>query len=241
MTISKNKNHKDIFVLRRKTKESEDIVTLKFLPVKGKIFSFEPGQFVTVYFLDNHLGGQGKAYSISGCPLDKFLTITVKKIGAFSSGLHNLKIGDKVKIGHPEGDFYPEKTMDNLVFLAGGIGITPFYSIIRSFYLQGSPKKIVLFYNAKTKKNAAFLKELSRIEKKWSCLKLICLFTREKPGSKKNQEYCRLNVGILKKYLGSLKNKIYFICGPIGFVNDLWKEVKKAGIKEDFIKTEAFY
>jgi len=144
------------------------------------VFSFKPGQFVLVSFFDNRLGKQCRAYSISSCPQDKFLTLTVKKIGVFSSALHKLKIGEKVKISPPLGDFYPEKSMKNLVFLAAGIGIAPFYSIIKSLYLEGSMNELTLFYSNKTDKDIVFPEELSKLAKKWRKFKIIYILTQQK-------------------------------------------------------------
>jgi predicted ferric reductase len=65
--------------------------------------------------------------------------------------------------------------------------------------------------------------------------------TREKSKDKRIREFSRLDIKIIKKYLEILKGRYYFICGSIEFVNDLRKELKKAGVKQEFIKTEAFY
>ena len=217
------------------------MMTLKFLPVKGKIFPFQAGQFIIVYFLDNRLGKTGKPYSISSSPRDKFLTITVKKVGVFSSALHKLKKGEQVKIIGPYGNFYPDESMKNLVFLAGGIGIAPFFSIIKDFYLKKSPEKIFLFYSNRTEKEIVFFGELNKIAGQWPGLKPIYFLTREKTREKIIGEYCRINIKILKKYLKGLKGNYYFVCGPKEFVFDLCQKLKNSGVSEKFIKTEAFY
>lgn len=216
-------------------------MTLKFLPAKGKIFPFQAGQFIMVYFLNNSLGGIGKPYSISSSPKDKFLTITVKKVGVFSSALHKLKKGEQVKIIGPYGNFYPDESMKNLVFLAGGIGIAPFFSIIKDFYLKNSLKKIFLFYSSRTKKEIVFFRELNKIAGKWSKFKPIYFLTREKTRKKTIGEYHRINVEVLKKYFKNLRDNYYFICGPKEFVSDLHQKLKNNGVNEKFIKTEAFY
>jgi len=232
-----------IFVLKQKIKETEGVITLKFVPLKGGIFSFEPGQFVLVSFLDNRVSGKTRAYSISSCPQDKFLALTVKKMGIFSSALHNLKIGERVKIGLPQGNFYPNNSMKNVVFLAAGIGIVPFYSVIKDWHCRDlfGEKKATLFYCNRTKKEMAFFKELNKIRKNEPGFKIIYFLTRGKSKDKKIGEFCRPNVKILKKYLKNLEAKYYFICGPVSFVQDLWKALKNSGVKENFIKTEAFY
>jgi len=241
ITLKSKKEKNNIFVLKEKIGEADDVLTLKFSLLKEPIFSFRPGQFVLVSFLDNRLGKQCRAYSISSCTQDKFLALSVKKIGTFSSALHKLKIGEKVKISSPQGNFCPEKSMKNLVFLAAGMGIAPFYSIIKSLYFESSTNEITLFYCNKTKKDIIFFKELNKIAENWPCLKIIYLLTREKTKDKKIKEVGRLDIKILKKYLKNLKGKYYFICGPIKFVNDLRQALRKNGVKENLIKTEAFH
>lgn len=241
MTISKIKRQNNIFVLKRKIKEAEGVLTLKFSPVKGATLSFEPGQFVLISFLDNRAAGKIRAYSISSVPQEKFLAITVKKAGVFSSALHGLKIGEKIKIGPPQGNFFPENSMENLVFLAAGIGVAPFFSIVRNFYFQRPSKKITLFYSNRTRKDVVFFKKLNETARKWPTFRVIYLLTREKTKEKTINECCRIDIKILKKYLKNLKRKYYFICGPAEFVSDLWRGLKKAGVKENLIKTEAFY
>jgi len=240
----KQSKNNGIYILKEKIWETDDIVTLKFFPIKDKIFSFIPGQFVNVYFLDDRCGGQGKPYSISSIPSDNFLNITVKKIGKFSGALHNLKIGEKIKTSDPQGYFYPEDQMKDIVFLAGAIGITPFFSVISAYFKQGvNNRNLILFYSNKIEKDAVFFKELNELAKTWKKFKIINILTKqkEKNYSDKNKEFQRLNVKILKKYLKNLNNKHYFICGSIGFVNDLWKELKNSKVKEDNIKVESFY
>jgi len=228
------------FVLKEKVKEVKDIITLKFKPVEGKVFDFKPGQFSLFSFLDNRVEDKIRAYTISSLPSEKFLSITVRKAGAFSSALHNMKIGEKIEVGQARGVFYPIKSMKNVVFLAAGIGIAPFYSVIKDFYERKSNQKITLFYSNRTKKEVVFFKELNRISKNWPNLKIIYLITREEIKDKCISECCRIDIEILKKYLKNLKNNYYFICGPKEFVLDKSKELKNCGVKDGFIRIEVF-
>lgn len=247
MTILKNEKKKNqgnnIFVLRGKIKETPDVMTLKFSPLKTPLFSFKSGQFVLVRFLDNRFSKKAKPYSMSSCPNDELLTLTIKKLGAFSSALHNLKIGEKIRVSSPQGHFYPEELMKNLAFLAAGIGIVPFYSVIKDWSWRGLLKKckITLFYCNRTKKETVFFNELNKIAKKEPNFKIVYFLTRQTSKDKKIGEFRRPSIKILKKYLKNFKRKHYFICGPIEFVNDFWQALKKNGTKENFIKTETFY
>lgn len=232
----------NIFTLKEKIKETDDVATLKFTPLNDEIFSFRPGQFVMIRLPNNKLSDQSKAYTISSSPGEKFLAITVKKTGKFSEALCNLKIGDKVQTSGPQGFFCPDKSIGKLVFLAGGVGITPFYSIIKNCLLNNSDKKnIYLFYSNKTKNDIVFFKDLENLSSRFKNFKVVYFLTQEKVKHPRIKEFQRINVDILKKYLKNLEEKYYFICGPIGFVNDLWSMLKKAGIKEEEIFTEAFY
>jgi ferredoxin-NADP reductase len=242
MTISENKKEKNkLFILKEKIRESDDVLTLKFLPQEGEKSSFKAGQFVMVYFPDKRAGNITRAYSISSCPKDDFLSFTVKKVGVFSSALHDLKVGEKVEVGPALGDFYPTESMDDLVFLAGGIGVAPFYSIIRNFHLGGVPKKISLFYSSRTKKDIVFFKELNEIAASRPSFKVFYFLTREQRDEKIICACCRINADILKERLKDLKRKNYFICGPGDFVNNLSSILKENGVEENFIRKEAFF
>ncbi|TSC96871.1 MAG: xylene monooxygenase electron transfer component [Parcubacteria group bacterium Athens0714_26] len=230
----------NIFKLKNKIKEAADVVTLKFYPLSGKSLIFKPGQFVIIYLLGRDASAQGKAYTITSLLEEEFLSISVKRLGDFSSALCSLKTGESVKITGPFGNFYPADTMNDIVFLAGGIGITPFYDVIKSFTgKDAANKKITLFYSNRTKADIVFLKELINLDKKLPRLKIIFILTRDKNNFA--DEFERVNVKMIKKYLKNLNSKHYFICGPIQFVNDLWQSLKKAGVEESRIKTEAFY
>jgi ferredoxin-NADP reductase len=128
--------------------------------------------------------------------------------------------------------------MKDIVFLAGGIGITPFYSIIKDYFNKRTDKNIFLFYSNKTKGSVAFSDNLNYLAENWLKLKIVRIFTQELVI---NNEFNRINFKMLKKYLKNLDKKYYFICGSVGFVTDLWKELKKNKVEEEYIKVESFY
>ena len=91
------------------------------------------------------------------------------------------------------------------------------------------------------------LNNLNNLAKNWLKLKVVNIFTREsaawrtKTLAAENNEFSRIDIKMLKKYLKDLDKKYYFICGSVGFVNDLWKELKKNKVEEDYIKVESFF
>lgn len=240
---AKKEGKTNIFRLVKKVKQTQDVQTFKFKPEDKKKFLFRPGEYVTLYFLDNRFGWQGKPYSLSGLPEDDALAITVKKIGNFSSAIHNLQIGGKVRIEGPTGTFCPAPFMENLIFLAAGIGITPVFSILRDFARNNKlmEKEIFVFYSNKTKSDIVFFKELNKIASKHGNLKIIYTLTREKQKDSLIQEFGRIGTDMLKKYIEASNKNYYFMSGSISFVNDQWKRLSDLGVPEKNLFTEAYY
>lgn len=227
-----------IFTLKNKIQETQDVVTLKFQPFSEEIFSFIPGQFAIIYPKNVTTG---KSYTITSVPGEKTLNFTIKKVGNISGMLFDSKIGDEVKIDGPRGHFYPNEYMDNIVFIAGGIGITPFYTIIKDLYKKAdNNKRIVVFYSNKTKKDIVFFNELNKMAENFKNLKIIYFLTRENVKDKYIDNFERINAKSLGNYLKDSLN-YYFICGSIEFVKDIRKIIKEGGIKEENIITESFY
>lgn len=242
------KSEERIFILGKRDALNADVVRLEFAPESGTFSGFKAGQYITLYFLESSFGWQGKSYSIANAPEeagsdDNYISIVVKKIGGFSSALHNLKIGDKVKIVGPTGYFYPSPEASKLVFLAAGIGISPFRSILKSLEKTGGIKNrdITLFYTNKTKDGIVFFDELNEVAKKNPGLKIIHFLTRSEGKSPGIQEFDRINGDALKKYASPLPEREYLICGSIEFVNDMWSALKEEKVPEEKIITEAFY
>ncbi len=234
------KKHKFDCVLVSKKKETEDVVTLRFRPKKTQKNSFTPGQYVTIYLKS---GPVGKSYTISSVPSDKFLAITVKKIGEFSTALHSLTIGTSVAAEGPTGRLFPEEESGELVFLAAGIGITPFFSIIRDYAERGKlkNKKIHLFYSNKTKEDIVFFDELNEISENNKNLNVFYYLTRQKIKNSRIKEFKRMDAESIKNKLGHLENKDYFICGSAGFISDIRKIIIGEGVNRRNIHMESFY
>jgi ferredoxin-NADP reductase len=235
-------NHKFNCKLISKTVETEDTVTLRFDVGEGGKLSFIPGQYVIAY-IKGDFGIQGKAYTISSIPSDNLMALTVKKIGKFSSALHDLKIGSIVTMEGPKGSFFPDDKCKESVFLAAGIGITPFLSIIRAYTnddMLGN-RKIYLFYSNKTKEDISFFDEFNEICSKNKNIKIFYHLTRQKIKDAHIKEFSRIDINGIRDKLTNLNNKDYFICGPIRFVLDMRRALLDEGVDEFNIHTESFY
>ncbi|MFA5934814.1 MAG: FAD-dependent oxidoreductase [Candidatus Paceibacterota bacterium] len=232
-------NNKRDFILIKKTIEAEDITSLFFQTVDDLKFEYTSGQYIV--FKPGTFGGRGKSYTISSDPSEEYICLTIKRKGEVSSALIDLNVGDKVLFEGPYGNFFPKIEYKDMVILAGGIGITPFYSIIKNKIKTGFEKQITLIYSNKTVFGTAFFEKLNKLSKDNSNFKVIYCLTGEEIKNPLVKEYTRINEEIIKKYSDSLKDKDYYICGSVGFVNDMWKILKNIGVQENCIFTETFY
>jgi 3-ketosteroid 9alpha-monooxygenase subunit B len=205
----------------RKRQEAVNVFTLEL--VSSNPFTFVPGQYITVYFPDSGTP-EGKSYSLSSAPHEENFSITVKSMGEFSSRLCSLEKGDVIEASLPYGFFYSESDGNDKVLLASGIGIAPFRSMVLS-----SDQKIVLHHSIKTKDAAIFKKEFEKLKN----VEPHFYFTQE--GSP------RINPRDVVRNLPDLKSPEFYICGSISFVRDMWNGLKKEGVPEEMIFTEAFF
>lgn len=227
------------FILIRKKSEAENITSLFFKPADGESFDFIAGQYVSVALPS--ISGRSKCYTISSSPSEKLICLTVKKQGEFSSALIDSAVGDKLAFNGPFGRFYPEEDCRDIVFIAGGIGVTPFFSVIKE-KINSKPKpKISLLYSNKTISDIAFFDELNKLKENKVIDNLVHFITQEKGEHPLVQEYSRINRELLKKYLVSFGKRNYYLCGSVQFVNTVWKDLKESGVPEENIFTESFY
>lgn len=236
--LMKNVVNKSKFIVTGIKKETADVITIYLSPTTHGL-DYKAGQYVTVY-LDKNKNSHGKFYTISSSPAEKTLALSVKKIGQFSSALHNLKIKDIVYLSGPFGCFYPEIEMSHVVFLAAGIGVTPFLSVMKDYSDKNIKKEIDLYYTNKSFQDIAFCEDINELAKNKS-LRVHYHLTRDQSKQKLISNYERIKAENIKKELGGFTDKYFYICGPITFVSDLRKQLLKLKVKEDCIFTESFY
>ena len=218
-------------------KRISDITEIKISP-DSKQINFAPGQFVFISFNSQKISKEPHPFTISSSAFNKELVFSIKNLGDFTEKLKDLKKGDKVKIEGPFGMFsfvdYPSK---HYTFIAGGIGVTPFLSMLRSIsdkpnnYLFDS---IDFVYSAKTEKEAVFLEELKKIAKNLSKEKKINIFEHfsNKQGF--------LTSDHLLKISKNLNESKIFICGPPVMMDSIKKQLVSSGINKNNVHMEEF-
>lgn len=205
-------------------------------------FDFIPGQYIKLYLqIENpDVRGSSRYFTISSNPTDrKFLTITTKIIkSSFKKKLHSLKSGERVSFFGPIGYFtFNSKSKKPKIFLAGGIGITPFHSILTSLDYKQFKSNILLIVSFSKIEDVIFYEELRKIEKENPNIQIIYTLTKEKFDGFENG---RIDKEMILKYCPDYKKSEFFIVGSVAFEGNFLVILKEMGIKEKNIFSENF-
>lgn len=200
-------------------------------------FYFRAGQYLT---LGCNVDGSyvSRPYAISSAPLkglNKELSLTIKKCGFFSGYLFdNAKPGDEFRIGDPSGEFCYEPIKDSkqVLAIAGGSGITPFYSMAQSIADGTSDFSLTIIYGAKTENDLIFKKELEALV--CDKIKVVYVLSAEK---KEGYEYGFIGAKIIKKYISG--DFTVMMCGPQAMYEFVDKELAQFNLPIKRVKKEA--
>lgn len=199
---------------------------------------FKPGQycFITLKKLkypDER--GNRRHFSIVNSPNQKgIITFTTRESDSgFKKTLDELPLGTEVELGPIAGVFtLPEDTSKPLVFIAGGIGITPFMSILRYLKETGNPYNITLVYSNRDQQSSVFLDELQNMP-----CKLILTMTEDPNWT---GEHSRIDAGFIKEFFPDVNKNYYMVVGPPPMVEAVQKSLDGAGVSPENIKVERF-
>lgn len=224
--------------------------TFEFVFEKPEGFSFKAGQHVLMTLLnppETDIKGNSRFLTLANTPEDKDLMVAMRMTdSAFKKVLGQMKIGEKVFIqillGIPHGAFVlQEDSSKPTVFLVGGIGIVPAYSMIKEATDRKLPQKIYLFYSNRRPEDAPYLDDLKIFEKQNPNFKLIATMTEpEKSNIVWKGETGFINKSMLERYVSDLNSPIYYIAGLTGMVNAMKKLLNDLGISKENIKAEDF-
>lgn len=220
--------------------------TMVFRFEKPPGFSFKPGQAIDVVLIDpptTDAASARHAFSLVSAPFEVELAVATRmRDSTFKRALKSLPIGAPVRLDGPFGSL----TLHNdrarpAVFIAGGIGITPFMSILRQAARDQLPQQLTLLYSNRRPEDAAFLDELQQLEQKNKNFRLIATMTQMDKSSRPWEGEARLIDEDLVKRVGSdLSLPIYYVAGPPSMVKAVRQTLNHASIDDDDIRTEEF-
>lgn len=197
----------------------------------GAMLDFNPGQFAFVE-VQGKVWNEPHPFTISSAPGENQLRFTMKVLGDWTRKVREeLEPGTDVLVRGPYGRFDTKIGGPKQIWLAGGIGLTPFLSSLRAMQ-PGDPRQIHLVYAAREEKDAIFLDELKTRAAELGNVTLVPLFSDE-------GNFARVDM-MQEKLPDALESYDYFMCGPKPMIDGLMQDLKKAGVPRARIHTEAF-
>ncbi len=214
-----------------RAEQKGDVIEIWLQPAGSDKLKFEPGQFIYVEF-GGDMRGERHPFSISSAPGEERLRLSVKILGDYTLKLKKIAIGTQAIIWGPYGKMGSGFDRDNkIVMVAGGIGITPFLSMIRSEALKPRDRQLFLFYSAKNKVEMVYEEEVLEATSKLTNFKLI---------GRTSDVYTRLTgEEIMEQVNGGEKSRFY-LCGPRKMMEDIYRQLAKLGVKRRNIIFEDF-
>jgi predicted ferric reductase len=219
----------------------KDIHTLELVTEKDRGIVYSPGQFAFLKIRSSAISAEEHPFTISSSPTRQpLLQFTIKDSGDWSNRVKKIKAGDRACIHGPFGIFghIDFDSTNEMIMIAGGIGITPMLSILR--YLQDikSGRKITLLWSNRTQKEVVYADELNDMAKNNPELSIKYLFTREE-GQNKNP--VRLNRDGLERLLsGCSRDAVILLCGPPAMMTQVRKDLILIGFSARSIIEERF-
>jgi len=219
--------------------------TMSFHFERPADWTFSAGQFIDITLIDppeTDAEGDTRGFSLSSAPSEDAITITTRlRDTAFKRVLESMPIGTRVRIEGPFGDLRLHNAARAAVVLTGGIGITPFRSIlVEAVRAGGLPYPVVLLYANRHPKDAAFLDELGALAEQDPNLTFVPTMSDLPETDPWAGERGRIDGAMLARHLAGAPNAIYYVTGPSGMVRGLRAMLLEEGIDEDNIRTEQF-
>ena len=219
--------------------------TMSFRFAKPADWTYRAGQFVDITLIDppeTDAEGNTRGFSISSAPSEGVITITTRlRDTAFERVLQVMPLGTAVKIEGPFGDLRLHNIARPAVVLTGGIGITPFRSILLQAIRTGGLRyRVVVLYANRRTQDAAFLDELRELAAQDPNLTLVPTMSGLDAADEWEGERGHIDASMLGRHLDGVTEPIYYLTGPPGMVKGLRTMLVGSGVDEDDIRTEEF-
>jgi ferredoxin-NADP reductase len=221
--------------------------TMVFHFKKRSGFSFKPGQAIDIILIDPTSPDTQSArhtFSIVSAPFeDELVVATRMRDSAFKRAIKSLSTGSQAKLQGPFGSLTLHNDRERpAVFIAGGIGITPFMSILRQAAKDQLPQHLVLLYSNRRPEDTAFLAELQLLEQQNRNFRLVATMTEMDKSSRPWAGQTGLiNEDLVTRVGSDLPTPICYLAGPPAIIGAARQTLNHAGVDDDDIRSEEFY
>lgn len=227
----------------KKTKVSKDAWDLHFVKPNG--FNYKPGQFIEANLPQKHPDerGQKRWFTLSSSPTEATLDITTRRLdkhSSFKDVLFKFKAGDTLSIKGPDGSFILPKNNVKLVWIAGGIGITPFRSQIKYMIDKRMfDYDIVMFHGNRTLEDNVCRNLIEEYKTKNNKFKYIEVLSEDIPKDWEG-ETGYIDEHIVEKYLDDIDKRHFYISGPEPMVDAMKEKLTSLRIEDTRIHQDWF-
>lgn len=228
--------------LLRKSEIAHNTFAFHFAKPTG--FSYIAGQYVSLSVEKPEIAGPigtMRELSMVSAPYENELILALRfRESKAKQQFLKLRRGDKAYIQGPFGSFQLEKNDKGpTVFLAGGIGIVPFVSMLKDALDAEWKNDFFIFFSNRRHADMPYFDELQTLAKKEKTVVLIPTLTAETPDIWQ-YELGYISPEMIKKYISRPQKATYYLSGPVGFVGGMWEALEKLGIPEKQIRGEEF-
>ncbi len=211
-----------------------DVVSISLQPISLPL-RYKPGQFIFIRFVNGSnrgISSEWHPFSIASSPTSGGMTIVVKALGDYTKSLLRLEQGMYAEIEGAYGKFtYTNYKSKKQIWIAGGIGITPFLSMAEALP-HTTDYEIDLYYSVKTESELIGIDTLTQLVNMPGCKLRVIPYDTSKYGF--------LDVTAVKKLSGDIADREIFLCGPPMMMKSLRKQFRSAGVPNNLIHSEEF-
>jgi len=248
MSSNPNSGSGKLWKVRNVERESYAINSLYLDGGDESVFnSRHAGQYVMIRLPRNGDWSEPHAFTISCAPEDSVIRLTIKEVDDFTGSIPRIASGSDVKLAGPYGKFC--RGIDDkkqILMIAGGVGITPFLSVLRHFTNIKADNRVTLFWVNKTMQDSFANDELRQMTRVLN-LNIVHLLSREEDVEKYmdsafssvRSESSRLSVEILTEY-SDPKSAACYLCGPPPMQESTLDNLEKLGVDRGFVEVEKF-
>lgn len=216
------------YVVKSVNRPSDQMTELVLEP-KSAPMAYKAGQYAFLSFAGIVLPKESHPFSMTSAPSDP-LSFVIKDLGDLTSRVHELSPGNEVAVEGPYGQFsYQNFKNKRQIWIAGGVGMTPFLSMLRALG-KDEGYQIDFYYCIKNMGEAVFIEEIQRLGDEKG-VKVVAFCSDEKG---------RIDADAIRSMSEGFAGADFLLCGPLGMMSGLRRQLIKAGIKKSKIHSEEF-